>query len=224
VLLVDNYLHGGDGTRHSFGITGASWIIAVNNIILGGDATEFSYGVSSPQQGRIQLINNVIGGGQGDLESKGISSFAWGTNFPDAYVVNNFIEPGTGVEAVGVHTRGPIYLLNNDIYGTSATALLAYYEINDYTPLNDINVINDCAWFNCIEGGNNLSVDPVFADFHWHLDPASPLIDSGVDPAAYVRGEVSWYLGADFEGDLRPLDGDVSGTSEWDIGRDEYAP
>jgi hypothetical protein len=71
-----------------------------------------------------------------------------------------------------------------------------------------------------IEGGwpgeGNISeapcfVDPVNGDYH--LCPGSPCIDAGCNESAPAT---------DFEGDLRPFDGDRDGTAVTDMGADEF--
>lgn len=68
----------------------------------------------------------------------------------------------------------------------------------------------------CLLGIGNIGLDPLFAapaTGDYHLDLASPCIDSGLD---------SSFLGdSDFEGDSRSIDGDLDGVETTDIGADE---
>jgi parallel beta-helix repeat protein len=70
-----------------------------------------------------------------------------------------------------------------------------------------------------IEGGHagdgNISVDPLFVDpsnGDYRLRFGSPCIDAGLDTG----------VDSDFEGDLRPFDGDGDGIDEFDMGADEW--
>ena len=82
--------------------------------------------------------------------------------------------------------------------------------------------LDDCsATYSCISGGDpgegNISAHPCFFDQQngdYHINFDSPCIDAGTD--AGVTG--------DFDGEPRPVDGDLDGTPEYDMGVDEYNP
>jgi hypothetical protein len=83
----------------------------------------------------------------------------------------------------------------DDLYNVTST----YSDIQDGDP-----------------GQGNISADPLFLDpanDDYHLTLGSPCIDSGRDRS---------FITDDFEGDPRPLDGDLSGTAEYDMGADEF--
>jgi len=64
---------------------------------------------------------------------------------------------------------------------------------------------------------NGTEADPLLDDNNrFKLINLSPAIDAGVDLSAYFN--------YDLEGVIRPVDGDNSGTAEWDIGCYEYVP
>jgi hypothetical protein len=67
-----------------------------------------------------------------------------------------------------------------------------------------------------IDGAFNINADPLFvnaASGNYHLSSASACIDAGTDAGAPL---------ADFEGDIRPVDGDGDAVATTDIGADEY--
>jgi hypothetical protein len=75
------------------------------------------------------------------------------------------------------------------------------------------------ATFTDIHGGyageGNINADPLFVDSansDYHLRFGSPCIDAGAAAG----------LDADFEGDLRPFDGDGDGIDQYDMGADEW--
>jgi hypothetical protein len=220
VLLVHNDIDGGSGGRHSMAVANAGALTAIGNVLTGNDSTEFSYGVSSPQGGSTWLFGNVIDGGDGDLESYGVSSFAWNYD-ADTHLVNNVIDPGSGASSVGVRSRGGLLTRNNDIWGPSMTTLFEYYEGTGYVPSNDLALLNACTWLYCVDAGDNLSSNPLFVDFLFHIDVSSPLLEAGTDPAPWMTPAQVWYASVDVDGDARPRDGDGNGVADWDIGWDE---
>jgi len=76
-------------------------------------------------------------------------------------------------------------------------------------------------------GNNNVDSDPLFVDAvggDFSLLDGSPAIDSGIESDVYQ----TFYdlyginISRDIENRVRPLDGDDSGSAEWDIGAYEF--
>jgi len=91
--------------------------------------------------------------------------------------------------------------------------LIFDYNIYDYKFL----LYDDDGDMDYIDLGNNMRVDnllfinPSALDFH--LQSTSPAIDAGTNIALVTK---------DFDGNLRPMDGNSDGTAEYDIGAYEY--
>ena len=104
-------------------------------------------------------------------------------------------------------------IINNIIWGNIAVknAQIAVSSIPSYSVIQD--------W---TEGGvGNITSDPLFVNpkkDDYHLQPGSPCIDAGSTTT----------LTSDFDGDVRPIDGDRLGAggkgdgSDFDIGADEF--
>ena len=137
-------------------------------------------------------------------------------------MVNNVIVGGSGGGSYGIivfniKSKGAITLVNNSIWGNGLNCLVA-------EACGSIAAVNECGWPGCQEAYGNITGNPLLhnpEDGDYHLNGTSPCIDAGVDPNPWYTGtEPLW----DFEGDPRPLDGDGNGSTEWDMGVDEYLP
>ncbi len=159
-----------------------------------------------------------------------------------ATLVNNSIDGGSGNQSRGILSWCTATLINNDIWGADQDWVLVYLA-GSWVNTNTLSDINGCTvWTGAMGCGaqtaGNMSADPQFVgggDYHLS-SPASPCVDTGVDPRYTGDGGSVDYAAAgtpipdpadlvlDFEDDARPLDGDGSMTDEWDIGVDEYLP
>jgi hypothetical protein len=98
----------------------------------------------------------------------------------------------------------------NDLFGNG---------IGNYRDYETLQILNTAEEINSLpEAEGNQSQDPLFVDDannDFHLQAASPSIDAGDNEGA---------PGLDFDGDIRPLDGDDDSVAIVDIGADEYVP
>lgn len=123
-----------------------------------------------------------------------------------------------------------VYINNSTIVNNSAVG-----PNGIFVSLSGCNVVNSIVWghegedfgglgyhatYSDIEMGlsgiGNFSMNPRFVDSangDYHLRQDSPCIDSGANQNSPMR---------DFEGDLRPTDGNRDGTTVTDIGADEF--
>lgn len=239
-VLWGNVIDMGQGKSGSFGAAVQNYgvMTLVNNVLNGGDfggGVDSSYGLINakadglPEPGVAAAYHNVIFGGRGTASSVGVSNNA------ELKLVNNVLgdrTPGPltfaarpSLLAVPLLSgfAGKTLLVANDLFNLTysdepnapnpnANRRLFQYSDNTTHPVDDLAVVNGCAWTGCVAGsGQNLAVSPGFtADFH--LSPGSALISQGADPG-HTAGRGLPNLDIDHQ--LRPVGGG------WDIGMDE---
>ncbi len=202
-----------------------------NNMITGNN----SNGVYLYSLGRITAVfaNNVITGNSGSPEGGGVYISAQGYGTINLSLINNTIKGNSATsDGGGLYAESRSFsnttvdIINTIIWGNSATGsgddIFLNESPNSTTVVNasysDIgDVVNDPVepgTYNDL--GNNINADPLFINHvnsDYHLQAGSPCIDAGTDINA---------PSADFDGDIRPIDGDGNGTATTDIGADEF--
>jgi len=176
-----------------------------------------SGGMSIGGGSSLTVSNNVVVSNVGTVTwSDGDGISVWGDT-TQAYLVNNTIafNSAEGVQTADTSTvliRNNVIVGNgggiHDLYGQAAIA-------NDH---NDVWSNGWANYVNVVTGTGDISSDPLFVDpsqGDFHLQAGSPCIDTGTGTDAPSE---------DFEGDPRPLDGDLDGTPVEDIGTDEFKP
>lgn len=155
------------------------------------------------------VINNLIIGG-----SSGIRVFS--SSSPT--IINNVITDATSEAGIVVMESSPL-IANNIIVNNNLGIDCQYGSGTPQLSHNNIwgnirgNYVAGCA-----PGQGDISTDPMFVDAisnNYRLQSVSPCIDSGINTGA---------PNIDFDGNLRPIDGDGDGNAIVDIGAFEYKP
>lgn len=192
------------------------------NIITGNKAQHSGEGVGGAffiERSSVFIKNNIIAKNTATHYADGIYIKIPYAAQPQPQIVNNTIvanKSGSGTND-GIVVRDNIEpIIRNNIIALNGTGIRRYS--GTVTPVMCNNDVwgNNQDYVNLPVGTNDISADPLFVDQaggDYHLREGSPCIDSGTSSNA---------PNSDFEGDARPLDGDLDGSALWDIGADEY--
>jgi uncharacterized repeat protein (TIGR01451 family) len=190
------------------------------------------------------IERNVITGNVAGASSERVGG-GFFIELSSVFIRNNFIANNQAADyAAGIYIKIPYpaqpqpQIVNNTIVGNSTEGIVVRDNTN---PIISNNIIalnhggisryngsvpsvmsNNDVWNNgrnyidLPPGTNDISADPLFVDQaggDYHLRQDSPCIEAGTGQNA---------PDSDFDGDSRPLDGDLDGTPRWDIGADEH--
>lgn len=226
---------GGGASARSESTSGTAGNITLfNNIVTGNNSDTFGGGVfaysianSGSAAGTITLTNNIIagntaadqgGGGVYACSSAGSGSGGTVTLLNNTITANK--SPGAASRGGGLffsYGDNTINCYNNIIWGNTATTGDDIYFVNTGGTANGYN--NDYATMSGSwdSAAGDINADPLFVALgDYHLRPASPCIDEGLNSAPGIPA-------LDFEGDARVIDGNNDGTALADIGADEYS-
>ena len=133
--------------------------------------------------------------------------------------VNNTIVTNT-LDGIGVWDGSTVSLLRNNIIADNGASGVGGDGVVSLSEYNDLWNNHDGSYGvpTVTLGAGNLTVAPQFVDAangNYHLRAGSPCIDAGTSTGAPI---------VDFDGDSRPLDGNLNGTPVVDIGADEFKP
>jgi len=202
--------------------------IIVNNIIAGSNLFIHGGGINCRNGSFPLIVNNVIVGNSARYDGGGIYCY-----YASPTIIHNTIVGNSaGDEGGGIYCGRGSYpvVTNNILFHNSAYRGGGIYCFLPSSPSNSYNDMysnTPASYVNCSPGTGDIEVDPALVDYDpsrvdyaandYHLQPYSLCIDVGTD--LYV-GIVPF----DFDGDLRPLDGDGDESARVDIGADEVVP
>jgi hypothetical protein len=152
------------------------------------------------------IISNNIFFKTDDAITSNTGTIKWGRLPPYDIVANNvFDDCYSGISGDGIEK------IVNNIFVNCDWAI-TYCDTPGNNITNNLFWNNSNDYFRTEEGQNNITDDPLFVDNSYHISWNSPAIDNGTSKHAPTN---------DFDGEVRPFDGDFDGRYEVDVGIDE---
>jgi parallel beta-helix repeat protein len=244
-LIVDNVIEENCGD-HGAGIiiTEASNPTIVNNIVRGNTANYGGGGIGIINSSPFLLDNTIsdnkatTGGGVFIGTFPEDCPFPAGPTLQNNVIVKNGALPQEGYLWGFGNDGGGVFIIDGSevelLHNTIADDMASGEGGGAWIVRSTVSAVNTVLWGNDVfvdglstvsvlysdveqgwPGEGNISADPLFAaaaNGDYHLRFGSPCIDTGMDVS----------LDTDFEGDLRPFDGDGDGIDKYDMGADEW--
>lgn len=188
-------------------------------VILSNTATWFGGGVYLGSHSDAALTNCIVAANRADVVGGGFFVEDSAVRLLHCTVADNFGGDGSGLfvsdyiyPGAGTAAMTNTILAGHTVGLTVTAGSTATLETTLWYG-NAINTGGPGAVFTSTDHfGNPLFVDPAGHDYH--IGPGSAAMDAALDVG----------LAVDFDGDGRPLDGDLDGTVLPDIGADEFCP
>lgn len=185
-------------------------VVTIDRNMIKENRAESGSGIAINNGSNVTVTNNVIAS---NWEGDGVLMLN-----SNARIINNTIAfnaaEGVQIDSSDVDLRSNIVVSNtncgiNVLGGAVSTVTLEYNDLWGNIPQN---------YCNSSPGATDISVNPGFVDAasgNFHLRFESPCVDAGTNVDA---------PNIDFDGDSRPIDGDLDGAAITDIGADEFRP
>jgi hypothetical protein len=211
LTLNSNLISNNNATQYGGGIGAfsvdsgsSSTIILTNNIIALNNADGYGGGIyvgsQDSSKSDLLLINNTITNNSAVNTGGGLRTYSYSGGVTDITLKNNIIWGNTALTGNDVVIHQP---------GGTTTVNSSYNDIG--------SVVNNPTYpgtYNDL--GGNINVDPLFVNASsgdYHLTSCSPCVDKGTSEGVPL---------IDFEGEIRPFDGDGDAVPKTDMGADEY--
>jgi len=213
-----------------------------------GSGVIFGGGVRALE--RLLLQNSLVGNNQAVGTDESIGGGIAAENV-EATIIDIVIKENEAEFNAGVSMFNTVFTMTNSlivsntgtgfggdpITGTLMNVTVADNADDGVSLGGDVSITNSILWgnggddYNCpagctlsysnvgvgnLAGTGNISADPLFVGGgDYHLQNGSPAVDKGTNVGAPNR---------DYEGDPRPIDGDLDGEAITDMGADEFRP
>jgi hypothetical protein len=210
--------------------------LRVENALIHRNRAVNGGGISVESDARIDVVNTIIANNQAQNSTGGIRVASGATAFIiNSNIANNrsALDRTGGILATGANAT--VTIVNSVIWANgigsssifppspqieSAGGGVVKASFSDIkASFSDMNIkapFSDNSGDVLFPGEGNISVDPLFyspANSDYHLRSGSPLIDAGTN---------LWMPSSDFEGLLRPSDGNGDGVAIVDMGAYEF--
>lgn len=202
--------------------------IIVNNIIAGSNIFIYGGGINCDADSFPLIVNNVIVGNSAGFDGGGIYCY-----YSSPTIIHNTIVGNSaGRYGGGIYCSRFCYpvITNNIILNNRASTGGGIYCFPPSYPVishNDMYENIPSPYYGCPAGIGDIYADPELVDYDpvrvnytandYHLQSYSFCVDAGTN-------DFIWLVDFDFDGHLRPLDGDGDESAVVDIGVDEVIP
>jgi hypothetical protein len=183
---------------------GSTPMIVASKIINNEATLEWGGGLAAHGNAAPTLVNVLVAGNSAPPGAAG------GLELKNGTLMNVTVADNTtaGLSTIQSADMGAVVVTNSILYFNDGDDIRGNAYVISYSDVGE----------GVLPGTGNISADPQFVDAaggDYHLAAGSPAIDAGTNVGAPPT---------DWEGNLRPIDGDKNGTAVADMGADEFLP